>query len=873
MRRRIIYIAGFAALLLLVLPLALLLLIPAERAGIMVAARAEAALDRDVTVGGFRVKLLPRPAIALDNVVVGGPRETPQPVSALASARRVELRPRLLPLLRRNVIVDEVRVDRLRVLIDIDAEGNSNLPQIDDAEAGEPAEDLELRIRRLQLTDGRIGYRDARDGTIVRVDGIEQALRVSGSLSAGELSRAALSGVLEIADIDAILPGRLAWPLQDVRLRLDHDLTLDRAADRLDVTALELRLQELPIRVAGTIAALGNDERRTVDLTLGTGSVDVARLVASLPRALLEGASGDVIEGAAGYATLDAVVQGRAGAGEVPAVTGTLAIADAALDRGRHGRIVDGLSGALAFSLDSVSTTGITGRLLGEPFQLAATIHDFSAPRGTVAVRSALTMAEAGKLGLLPEGSEATGRIGFDIRAEGPFTQLAQVLVDGHLDVTGITLQVPALEQPAVVDEGRIVFAGGTAATSGLRAHVGNSDVELDFDAADWLPYALGDTTHVPVVTFDARSARFDADEIFGIDQDRYTYGQLFFARLAGDELDGRTPADLAEEMGLGLPTVPPIRMDGHVRARQLVNGGVAFDDVDVVVAARDGTLEVQAASFRMMGGGVHLNGRLGLAAPGAAYAAQPLELDYTVNSVGAQPFLERFTAFRDHVTGELLLNGSVRMSLDDHLLPVTETVAGAGTLALMDGEIVNWPLLRAVGERIGVARFDTLAFTDWTGRYTLAGSRVVLDESVLQGRDLQVRAAGSFDFAGNLDMGATLYMPQQWAQRIPGAPTAFLVNLVSGADGTVPVGARLTGNVRAPSVRLDLSEAGARTASAVREAARQEAREVATRVLDDVTDRLPTRDSLAARADSARSAVQDSITSRLRRIIRPGGG
>src|SRR5690606_2964601 len=242
---------------------------------------------------------------------------------------------------------------------------------------------------------------------------------------------------------------------------------------------------------------------------------------------------------------------------------------------------------------------------------------------------------------------------------------------------------------------------------------------------------------------------------------------------------------------GLGMPEVPPVTMDGRIRAERFVRGAVPLNDVDITVTARGGELDVRAASFRMMGGGVHMTGRLGLAGPGTSGgSAQPLAIDYTINDIAAATFLERFTAFTDHVSGKLLASGSMSMALDEHLLPVRESVNGAGTAALLEGEVINWPLLRSLGDRIGVAQFDTLIFRDWSGRYRVTGPRVVLEESMLESGDMAVRAAGSFDLNGTLDLGATLYLPQAWSARIPGAPAAFLTSAAAGADGRVPVGA-----------------------------------------------------------------------------------
>ncbi|HSK18679.1 MAG TPA: AsmA-like C-terminal region-containing protein [Longimicrobiales bacterium] len=874
MRRSILIALAIIASCAVVLAAAVLLL-PAERVGAFAAAQASAALGRDVEVERFGVRLFPRPAVALENVRVG--RST-RPDSTLASAERVELRPRLLPLLRRRIVIDEIVLQRPFLHIDVTAGETGDLTaRSDSAPAGSGTAAAELDIRRVRITDGTAIYRDTANATAVSLTGITQTLKLSGSVTGGALTRVAASGELAIADMDISAPSVIAWPLRDLRLHVAHDVLIDRDADRVAVDELTVTLQELALDVTGTVTAMTDSLERRLDLRAQTGSVDVAKLIASLPQALLESSGGDVLTGADGFARLDVAVNGRAGAGAIPDVAGVLTLEDAALARGRHGTIASGLNGSVAFSLDSLSSGGITGSVLGEPVRVALSVHDLAAPTGRVSIQAALALAEARKLGLMPDSVQGSGRVAVDITANGSLVEPAEAVLSGSVDLTGVQLDVASLRQPVLVQQGRISLDGRMAAAEDLRATIGQSDVALDFAATEWLPYVLGDTLRAPTITFDARSASFDADEIFGVEPDTYTYGELFFARLADRAIDGKTAAQAAEEVGLGMPEVPPMTMDGRIRATRFVRGAVPFNDVDITIAARAREVDVRAASFRMMGGGIHMTGRLGLAGGNAtAGSTQPLALDYTINDVAAGQFLERFTTFRDHLTGDLLVAGSMSMVLDEHLLPVRESVSGAGTAAIIDGEIVNWPLLRALGDRIGVAQFDTLAFSDWSGRYRVAGPKVVLEESMLQSGELGVRAAGSFDLNGSLDLGATLYMPPQWTARVPGAPAAFLTSAAAGDDGRVPIGARFTGSARDPSVSLDMSEAGTRIANAAREAAEREAREAAERaagqVADRIADRLPPRDSMTAAADSAKKKVEAEVVNRLRRIIKPGG-
>src|SRR5690606_13392539 len=118
------------------------------------------------------------------------------------------------------------------------------------------------------------------------------------------------------------------------------------------------------------------------------------------------------------------------------------------------------------------------------------------------------------KLGLMPDSVQGSGRVAVDVTADGSLVEPAEAVVSGTIDLTGVQLQVAALEKPVLVQQGRIGLDGRTAAAEDLRATIGQSDVALDFQATEWLPYALGDTLRPPTITFDARSQSFDADEI-----------------------------------------------------------------------------------------------------------------------------------------------------------------------------------------------------------------------------------------------------------------------------------------------------------------------------------------------------------------------
>ena len=191
-------------------------------------------------------------------------------------------------------------------------------------------------------------------------------------------------------------------------------------------------------------------------------------------------------------------------------------------------------------------------------------------------------------------------------------------------------------------------------------------------------------------------------------------------------------------------------------------------------------------------------------------------------------------------------------------------TTRAEGSIAISNGRLASWRVLSAVGRRLGLASLDTVRFRDWAGSFDVTGPLVLLEETGLDGREVSARVAGSFDFGGRLDLGATLYLDRDHAARA--GAIGEQVPAGAGTGSRVPVGLRIGGSAEAPDVRLDLTDARGTLIAQAREAARERAREVAERAAGAVPP-----DSLLAPADSVRGQARDALRSRLRTLF--GGG
>ncbi|MBK5097124.1 MAG: AsmA family protein, partial [Gemmatimonadetes bacterium] len=163
--------------------------------------RISQAVNRPVTIEGAELRLWPRPGVVVEGIRIANRGMFSE--TALATADAVVLEPRLLPLLRRQIVVDRIVVRSPRALLVVAEDGTSNFgdfvperSETDGAGAGLPG--LSLDIKRVELVDGRVGYRDAMRSRSLQLDGVNLRtdLDASGAGSIGTEGTASAEQVI-----------------------------------------------------------------------------------------------------------------------------------------------------------------------------------------------------------------------------------------------------------------------------------------------------------------------------------------------------------------------------------------------------------------------------------------------------------------------------------------------------------------------------------------------------------------------------------------------------------------------------------------------------------------------------------------------------
>lgn len=621
-------------------------------------AAVEEATGRDFDIAGeIRLKPSLVPTLSVDSVRFGNAPWAAH--ETMASAERFELVVALLPLLRREIAVERVVFEGVRVALETDADGRGNwvLPLADAAgEAREPGDLPHFDLRQIRLDDAVVEYRAA--------GGKPRVLQIAHLVlhTRERAGRVALEVAARLDDEALTLEGTLA-PL--VRLVRDEPFEVDVA---LDARGARLHLAG---SIAAPLSARGFDlslEGEASDLATLTGSVDdwpagvALALRGRLKSEALETVRLEdvVVSFGSSSLKLDAsVIRGREPLRVEAAIVGdTLdltAFSGDAQDERPAGRVFS----TDPLALDALATLDLDARLsLGRLVTRGAALETVAArvrvERGTLTVEDFSAVLEGGTLeGALELASaRETPRWKQRLRARG--VALAPLLNRGgenvatggrfdlDLDVTGSGPSPAAIAGTAngrlLLDVRNVTVLDDGAALAAADLFLGLLDLLNPLSAKD-----AGAGTHVEcaVVAFPIEQGRLASKTGIGIRTRQLSILGGGVVDLGTETIDIGVNPKPREGLGLNAAGIADfVRLGGTLSEPRPVTDakGVASAGVKVGAALATGGLSLVAEGlFDRSGGDVDACAvaRGDAALPGrSAAASEPSVLEKTGNAL-----------------------------------------------------------------------------------------------------------------------------------------------------------------------------------------------------------------------------------------------
>ncbi len=650
--------------------------------------------------GPVELSLLPRLAIKVSRLRLS---ERGRPNDEFASVDEASLSLQLLPLLRKQIVVDRVQARGVRAVIARDAQGRSNF---DDLASREPAPAapatgggaaMRLDIGGLRIDDARVVLRDAAvplEGTVTLTSlasgrlapGVSTpvSLKAAVSLTRPQALQLALDGGGDLV-FDA---GKASASLKAAKLRVTGDTAAVKALDATLEGALAwdgavLDAGPLQLVVAGAKAG---------GVTLAASRLDARRLVYGSATQRLE------------LDALKLMLTGQRGSEPFELALDWPQLAasgDRLQGSGFAGRFKLGAGQALAGRFESGPPGGSFDAMRLPGFALK--VEGTSAARKIDAELKSNLLLRPGK------GAAAFDKLALRARLDEPGLQPLQLSLDGQ---AGVDAKAAQWALQGALNTNRFE-SNGTAAFGGT----------------------------VPTVQASARFDRLDLNQLLKPDQ---------AAAAAAPAAPADTPVQLD---GLAV-------LNGRfaLAAGQFMFRQYRLADARLDAALEDGTLRVQRLAGGAWGGGIEASGS-------AQAQSQRIAIRLAASGVNVNALLKD-VAGKDLLEGSGRVNADLTTS-GASLGALRANLAGNAALQLRDGAIKGVNLARAMRQakaavtlqRDAITKAQVAEKTDFselTATARIAGGVAESDDLDVKSPFLRIGGAGRFDIGrGRIDYTA----------------------------------------------------------------------------------------------------------------------
>ena len=824
LRRLGIAAAVFATLLLavtLVFALRFRTLLDPETLADRLEPRLAQAANRPVTVEGASLRLWPRPGVQVEGIRVANRGIFSG--SALASVDAVVLEPRLLPLLRREVVIDRVLVHSPRVLLVVDENGVSNFgdfipePTRDVGRTGGSVGGISLDVRSLEVTDGRVGYRDDLRARGLHLEGVQ----LETDLDFGEGGIVGSEGRANAETLTLRLPQLPPEGFEVPGALLSWNGRLSLEPGTLELDGTELEAGPFRVQISGKVDSLGQPVR-LVELAVRAQGLSIDEL-AKLPDSGLE---------VSGTLELDLRVDGRFGPGVAPEASGLATVRGGELRTAENVALVTGLDAEMEIR-DGRGQLVAGGRLLDGDLALSGEISIDSlfpydlriqADADLTELLASMPPAEAGlerTTASAPDWEWISGRLTVDAAVTGQLGDDGTPGIDGEATITDLEARLDAFSRPVQASRIPIRISGDSASWQEVDLSVGQNQGSStgsatrlfgDPDSRDDRPI-LDATLHFDRLTLDELLPEREAEGI--------GWGRLMSARLGGRSIGGVSAEQLAAERGQHRPGEPPVAGEIRLTIDDLRFDGHQVSDLDGTMRIGRERIEIPGLTFGAYGGRGSATASLEL---GSGHV-EPFGLRLDLEEVRAEEWLARQTPIGEFVTGTMGLQLELAGGLDSLLLPEATSLAGSGAVRIVDGAIEPNPLTRAIASAIGAADPTGGRLQSLASRFRIDDGAVRMADGLLEfpGGDLDL--SGGIAFDGGLDLALRLRPDpatvRSFGERnLAAMPPAAREVLLSGA--TPELGLVVEGRIGDPQVTLDPATVE-RARDAVVEAGRSE--------------------------------------------------
>ncbi|HCV43462.1 MAG TPA: hypothetical protein DGH68_08245 [Bacteroidetes bacterium] len=811
---------------------ALKMLFTSDRLKAFIIPKIEEATHRTVAVQSIGLSLLPTLAVEVDELTVSnkeGEGFTDKPMLQLD---KLVLDVRLLPLLKGNIEVSHVTLERPYIFLEVNGKGEANYSDKqpinssgEDTKNESPVAGLAqppttvsvetkaggygLLLSNLQIVNGTLEYFDRKGNSVTTMEGMEYKVRVEAPKGTNEIS------VDVQGSIEKFSYGSLSTPLvADLRLGLTQKFVYDMKTDVLKLQPGTANVQEIPLTVTGDVT--GVTKVPVMNLVISSDKVSIPELLSLVPKEYMKKAEG--VKGK-GTAKVKIEVKGSVTDSSNPDITGMISATDASIQYAQLPKPITNVNIVTDFARSKVKqefrVTKFSATLGNNPLAATMTVVNFDDPLLAMTLNATMNLAEVKDYYPLESGTELSGTLKTSVNIAGKVSNPSAMKAAGTMEFRGVTIKTATSKNPIQNLNGTIAFNNQLVEAKKISMNLGRSDLSLAFSMRNYLSMMSNDTK-VPKASagLTLNSNHLYTVDVMGEEKSPPATAGHPSSTAPAVEPKGETPdggggqkasqGKPVEAKKAGVP-LPNVDMDIVATIGTLTMEKFELKNVRGTMKIANGIINLQSFTCNVFDGSVSTKGSLNMQKP----ERPTFDLAFDMNGVDAHTMLPKFTSFGERMFGRLSMNTTMKGMLNDTLGLVNQGLNGQGKVNIREGKLTGVKVNKVVASMLKLPDLEEITFKDWANTFTIVDGRVIIKDLKIAALGADYLVNGSQGLDGSLDYSMSMVLSDQTSAKvsIPGF-AGEAVKLFKEPGGRVKLDFVVGGSYEDPKVSLDTKPA-----------------------------------------------------------------
>jgi len=487
----LLWIAGIFIVLAILAVIGLKLFFPTEKAKAYAIEEGSAALGRPLTIEDIDISIWGGLGIRLVDVTIGNPEGFEG--ENLLKAEDIDLKLQILPLLKKDIRINRLIINKPQVAMLKRADGTDNFTfaAVDTVLPAGTAEKVPSEAKaataaisfdKFEINDGHLLYVDDSSHMKLMLAGLNLATSLQNPREDYYVS----SGKLEADKIELTLDE----PYPSYAIALNYKGSYDLKDNRLDLENADLNLNGLDFKLSGNVTDAMDSPKAKINVK--SDKISVADLFKLLPEKQLEAVVDFKIEG---DFTFNADLQYDAALEEEPLdYNGSATISDMIMAKKDIPGQLTFRRAIIDFEPDNLRMAIEEGSFDSKPFKGHVVVNDFENPviDGELAGNFNLVFLEP----FLPaeDKHKVTGESSFDVKFSGPVKDYKNMSYSGNLAINNGTYNSNLMLEPVKSFELDLYFDRNLVNVKKFAAHTTSGNLSFTGRVNNLVPYLIADS-------------------------------------------------------------------------------------------------------------------------------------------------------------------------------------------------------------------------------------------------------------------------------------------------------------------------------------------------------------------------------------------